>query len=217
VRNVPVRSFGVPDAAGRSNLRLGQITVTGPNAGDFLVVGNTCTAGLSLASGGACAVAIRFTPGAAGARTAVLGIPHNAAGGGTQVVLSGTGASPAAPGAGGGDAATRRLSVARLRTTHRLSRAQVLRRGLRLTMRLPTGAEVVRIAIFRVRHGKVRRRPVWLGYRVPAHTGLYRLRLDGRALRRRLKAGLYQVNVTPGLSRHQLGRTTTTRIRITRR
>jgi hypothetical protein len=219
VKNVPVTSFGVPDAAGRSNLRLGQIAVTGPDAGDFLIVGNTCTAGRSLPSGAACSVAVRFMPSAAGARSAVLGIPHNAAGGGTQVALSGTGASPAAPGAGpaGGVAALRRLSVAKLRTTHRLSRARILRRGLRLTMRLPAGAEIVKIAIYRVRHGRVQRRPVWLGYRVPAHTGLYRLRLDSRALRRRLKAGLYQVNVTPGLSRHTLGRTTTTRIRVTRR
>lgn len=218
VRNVPVASFGVPDAAGRSNLRLGQIAVSGPNAGDFLVVGNTCTAGLSLPSGAGCAVAIRFMPGATGARSAVLSIPHNAAGGGTQVALVGTGASPAAGGAGAaGSAALRGLSVAKLRTTHRLSRARVLRRGLRLTMRLPVAAEIVKIAIYRVRYGKAQRRPVWLGYRVPAHTGRYRLRLDSRALRRRLKAGLYQVNVTPGLSRRQLGRTTTTRIRITRR
>jgi hypothetical protein len=220
VKSVPVTSFGVPDAAGRSNLGLGQIAVSGPNAGDFLVVGNTCIAGLSLPSGAGCAVAIRFTPGAAGARSAVLSIPHNAAGGGTQVALGGTGAS-AAPGAGAGaagaSAAARGLAIAKLRTTHRLSRARVLRHGLRLTMRLPAGAEIVKIAIYRVRHGKVQRRPAWLGYRVPAHTGLYRLRLDSRALRRRLKAGLYQVNVTPGLSRRQLGRTTTTRIRITRR
>jgi hypothetical protein len=219
VKTVPITSFGVPDAAGRSSLTLGQIAVTGPNAGEFLVVGNTCTAGRSLPSGTACAVTIRFMPGGAGAKSAVLSIPHNAVGGRTQVALSGAGAVPAAPGAGaaGASAAARALAIARLRTTHRLSRARVLRRGLRLTMRLPAGTEIVRIAIYRVRHGKVRHRPVWLGYRVVGRTGLYRLRLDSRALRRRLKAGLYQVNVTPGLSRHQLGRTATTRIRITRR
>jgi hypothetical protein len=84
-------------------------------------------------------------------------------------------------------------------------------------MRLPAGTEILKIAIFRVRNDKVLRRPVWLGYRVvPSRAGLYRLRLDSRTLRRRLKAGLYQVNVTPGLSKRQLGRTTTTRIRITR-
>jgi hypothetical protein len=84
-------------------------------------------------------------------------------------------------------------------------------------MRLPQGTEIVKVAIRRVRHGRALRRPVWLGYRVVAHAGLYRLRLDSRALRRRLTPGLYQVNVTPGISRRQLGRTTTTRIRVTRR
>jgi hypothetical protein len=68
-----------------------------------------------------------------------------------------------------------------------------------------------------VRRGRAERTPVWLGYRLVGHAGLYRLRLDSRALRRRLKAGLYQVNVTPGISRRDLGRTASTRIRITRR
>jgi hypothetical protein len=83
-------------------------------------------------------------------------------------------------------------------------------------MRLPQGTEIVKVAILRVRNDRVRRKPIWLGYRVPSHAGLYRLTLDSRALRRRLKAGLYQVNVTPGVSKRQLGRTATTRVRITR-
>jgi hypothetical protein len=213
VKTVPVTSFGVPDVAGRSNLALGQVGVSGDNAAEFAVVGDTCT-GRTLPSGAGCAVSIRFTPGAAGARSAVLSIPHNAAGGATQVALSGAGASAAAVAHA---AAARRLTVAKLRTTHRMSRARVLRRGLRLSMRVPAGAEILKIAIYRVRHGKAQRRPVWLGYRLLSHTGLHRMRLDSRALRRRLKTGLYQVNVTPGISRHQLGRTTTTRIRITHR
>ena len=101
-----------------------------------------------------------------------------------------------------------------------MSRVRVLRRGLRLSMRLPAQTEVLKIAVYRVRNGRANREPVWLGYRVVGRigrSGLYRVRLDSRALRQRLKAGLYQLNVTPGLSKRQLGRTTTTRIRITRR
>jgi hypothetical protein len=58
---------------------------------------------------------------------------------------------------------------------------------------------------------------VWFALRHPSRAGLYRLNLASRKLRQRLKPGLYQVNITPGISKHQLGRTTTTRVRITRR
>jgi hypothetical protein len=211
-RTVTIRSFGVPDAGGRSNLVVGAVTVGGAQAGAFTVAGNTCGA-QALPSGASCQVVVQLTPGAPGGYGATLNVATNAAGGHTGIALTGAGAAPAAAGAG----ARGRLTVRRLRTTHRLARARVLRRGLRLTMRLPAGTEIVKVAIRRVRHGRALRRPVWLGYRVVAHAGLYRLRLDSRALRRRLTPGLYQVNVTPGVSRRQLGRTTTTRIRVTRR
>jgi hypothetical protein len=212
VRTIPVASFGVPDPAGASNLTIGEVGLAGPNAAQFAVVGNTCS-GATLPSGANCAIAVQFTPAAAGTQSAVLGIPHNAAGGGTQITLTGSGAVATVAAA----SARGRLTVRRLRTTHRISRARVLRSGLRLTMLLPQGTEILKISVLRVRHGRVVRKPAWLGFRVaPSRAGLYRLRLDSRALRRRLKAGLYQVDVTPGLSRHQLGRTTTTRIRITR-
>ena len=211
-RTVTIRSFGVPDAAGRSNLALGGFAVAGPQAGAFTIVGNSCGAA-AMPSGTSCQVVVQLTPGAPGGYGATLDVATNAAGGRTAIALTGTAAVPA--GAGAGDRG--RLTVRRLRTSHRLARARVLRRGLRLTMRLPQGTEIVKVAIRRVRHGRALRRPVWLGYRVVAHPGPYRLRLDSRALRRRLTPGLYQVNVTPGVSRHRLGRTTTTRIRITRR
>jgi hypothetical protein len=210
-RTVTIRSFGVPDAGGRSNLVVGAVAVAGAQAGAFTVVGNTCGA-QALPSGASCQVVVQLTPGAPGRYGATLSVATNAAGGQTAVALTGA-ATPAVAAAG----ARGRLTVRRLRTTHRLTRARVLRRGLRLTMRLPQGTEIVKVAIRRVRHGRALRRPVWLGYRVVAHAGLYRLRLDSRALRRRLTPGLYQVNVTPGVSRRQLGRTTTTRIRVTRR
>jgi hypothetical protein len=99
-----------------------------------------------------------------------------------------------------------------------MSRARVLSRGLLLSMVLPQGTEIIKISVLRVRNGHVERKPLWLAFRVaPSRAGVYRLRLDSRALRLRLKTGLYQVNVTPGASRRELGRTTSTRIRITRR
>ena len=213
-RAVVVRSFGVPDGGtGRSNLVIAGIGLSGPAASDYQIVSNTCSA-QSLASGAGCTLGIQFTPSAAGARSARIDLGTNAAGSVRHVALAGNGALSAAEVAA---AAARRLTVRRLRTTHRMSRARVLRRGLRLSMRVPAGAEILKIAVYRVRGGRAIRKPVWLGFRAVNRTGLYRMRLNSRALRRRLKTGLYQVNVTPGVSRRELGRTTTTRIRITRR
>jgi hypothetical protein len=208
-----MRNLGVPAADGASNLALGPIGISGPDAADYALVGDTCS-GRVLPSGQTCALTVAFRPGVSAVRVASLDVVHNAAGRGARIPLSGMGADSAAAVAG---ATARRLTIRRLRTAHRLSRARVLRRGLRLSMRVPAGTEVLKVAVYRVRRGRVTRPPVWLGYRVVGRAGLYRVRLDSRALRRRLTAGLYQVNVTPGLSRRQLGATATTRVRITRR
>jgi hypothetical protein len=219
-RTITVTNFGVPDDAGRSNLAIGAIGLSGPQAAEFAIVGNTCS-GQSMKSGASCAVAVQFAPGAPGARTASLDFAHNAVAGASHIALGGTATAPALTSAAvAGTSAASRLRISKLRTTHRMSRARVLRRGMRLSMRLPAGTEILKVAVYRVRRGKVVRKPVWLGYRVVGRlgrNGLYRVRLDSRALRRRLKAGLYQVNVTPGVSKRELGRTTTTRVRITRR
>jgi hypothetical protein len=213
-RSYRITSFGVPDAGGASNLMFGPITPAG--APDFTIVGNTCS-GRVLPSGTNCDLTLQFNPGALGPRNATLDIVHNGQNHGTRVVLGGTGIPTAVVAAA---SARSPLRITRLRTTHRMSRARVLRRGLRFSMRLPQGTEILKIAVYRTRSGKVIRKPVWLGFRVVGRippSGLYRIRLDSRALRQRLKAGLYQVNITPGLSKRDLGRTSTTRIRITRR
>jgi hypothetical protein len=211
-RTITVRSMGVPDAAGRSNLAFGAMGIGGPQAAAFTLVGDTCS-GRAIPSGQACQLTVQLAPGAAGPLSATLGITDNAGRGFSAVALTGSVVDARAAAA----AAASRLTVRKLRTTHRLTRARALHRGLGLTMRLPQGTEIVKVAVFRVRKGKVVPKPVWLGYRVPSHAGLYRLTLDSRALRQRLKTGLYQINVTPGTSKRQLGRTTTTRVRITRR
>jgi hypothetical protein len=214
-RTIIVTSFGVPDAAGRSNLLFGPIGIAGPQASAFQLVGNTCS-GRAIPSGQSCQLTVQLNPVGNGDYRAALNIATNTAEGATGVALTGV---VGAAGAAGASARSRRLRVHSLRTTHRLSRAQVLRRGLRLTMRLPQGTEIVKLSVLRVRgNGRVDRKPVWLAYRVaPSRAGLWRVRLDSRALRRRLRAGLYQLNVTPGVSRRRLGSTSTTRIRITRR
>ncbi|MDX6723379.1 MAG: hypothetical protein QOD73_1783, partial [Solirubrobacteraceae bacterium] len=123
---------------------------------------------------------------------------------------AGTAAATAAGTAGG-------LALQQLRLTHRVTRARVLRRGLRLSMRVPEGTEVVRVAIYRTRRGKRSARPVYLAFRLVPRAGVFRLTLDSRALRQRLKTGRYQLNVTPGASRRQLGGTTKTFFRVTSR
>jgi hypothetical protein len=216
-RTVTITNLGVPDAAGRSNLTFGPIGIAGPEASAFALVGDSC-GGRAIPSGQSCQLTLQFNPVAAGSYNAGLTINHNSVNGQTGVALNGVVASPAAVAAAAAAAAAARsgLALRTLRMTHRLTRARVLRRGLRVTMRLPQGTELVKVAIFRVRSGKLVRKPVWVGFRLVNHTGLYRLSLGSRALRRRLKAGLYQVNVTPGVTKRQLGRTSTTRIRVTR-
>ena len=185
-RTVTITSFGVPDAGGRSNLVVGAVAVAGSAGRGIHASSATLAAPRRCRPERPARSCVQLTPGAPGRYGATLSVATNAAGGQTAVALTGaaTRGRRAAAGARG------RLTVRRLRTTHRLTRARVLRRGLRLTMRLPQGTEIVKVAIRRVRHGRALRRPVWLGYRVVRSTrGLYRLRLDSRALRRRLNAG----------------------------
>ena len=214
-KTITVRSFGVPGPG--SNLSISGPILGGDLPSQYSVVSSTCSG--VFASGQSCSVIVRMVPTAAGPLPATLIIASNAQGGNGTVPLTGTGVAPGA-GAAGATAASQ-LRISKLRTTHRMSRARVLSRGLRLSMRLPRNTEILKLSVLRVgRNGKVNRAPVWLGFRVVGRigpSGLYRIRLDSRALRRRMKAGLYQLNVTPGLSKRELGRTSTTRIRITRR
>ena len=74
-------------------------SITGPNAGDFTVTGGTCAAALEEKA--SCTYIVTFTPGAAGARTATLGVtaspdlqsPHNMSLSGTVPSASRSGGS----------------------------------------------------------------------------------------------------------------------------
>jgi len=217
LRTATITNLGVPAADGSSNLGFGSVGISGADAADFTLVANTCLA--PIGSGQSCAVTVAFKPGISGPRVASLDIVHNAAGAGTRIPLSGTGTERAV-GSVAGVAARSTLRISKLRTTHRLSRARVLRRGLRLSMRLPAQTEILKVAVYRFRGRTLVRKPVWLGYRVVGRLGrggLYRVRLDSRTLRQRMKAGRYRLDVTPALSKRELGVTTATPIRITRR
>jgi len=72
-------------------LTISGVTITGQNAADFLVTGNTC--GSSLAAGGSssCDISVSFKPKAKGSRSATLQITDNAQSHAQTVWLSGTG------------------------------------------------------------------------------------------------------------------------------
>ena len=85
--------------SGTSALVLSSVALSGENAGDYAITpASTCAAGTSVPSAGNCFVELRFTPGAAGLRSATLSIQHNASGGSSSVSLSGQGNATAQPG-----------------------------------------------------------------------------------------------------------------------
>jgi FtsP/CotA-like multicopper oxidase with cupredoxin domain len=69
-QTITVSSLGVV------NLVLNVPAITGPNAGDFAIIANTCPVGI-LAPGATCTISITFKPTYAGTRTASLSIPSN--------------------------------------------------------------------------------------------------------------------------------------------
>lgn len=78
-------------------LRVSGVSVSGADAGDYLVDATGC-AGTALAIGETCELAVRFTPAVAGASAATLRVAHNASGRVTTVALTGTGgALPTGP------------------------------------------------------------------------------------------------------------------------
>ena len=92
------------------------------------------------------------------------------------------------------------LSVAR-----RVSLRALRRGGLPTGVELATGTTAVRFTVYRRttvrRHARLRL--IASIVRVPGHAGLYKVKLDARALGL-TSAGLYQLKVVPGLSRSTL-------------
>lgn len=76
--------------------------------------------------------------------------------------------------------------------------------ALRLVMRLGTGAGVVRLQVFRTRHGRESGRPVLSTLRLPSAGGVYAVTLRGSALRA-LRAGRYVVEARAGATPGEYG------------
>lgn len=90
--------------SGNATLTFGTIARGGTNAGDFALASDGCS-GQSVAAAATCTVQVTFTPTAAGARSASLTVPTNAAGSPSTITLSGDATTPAPPpsqGGGGG-------------------------------------------------------------------------------------------------------------------
>lgn len=106
------------------------------------------------------------------------------------------------------------LALDSLVTSSQITSKRARSVGLRLVMRLQEGTEVVRVRIYRrLKGGK--RKLLSSGFRsTGGRTGLYRLKQNHRSLRRSLKAGRYVIEVTPGTSRTELGRTSQYNVRI---
>jgi hypothetical protein len=85
----------------------------------------------------------------------------------------------------------------------RIKQSKARKLGFRLTMRVPDGTVVVRIRVYR----KTGKDLTLLsdGYRTPAAAGLVRVQQSHLQLRRQLKRGAYEVQVTPGYSTRELG------------
>ncbi|WP_036517331.1 choice-of-anchor D domain-containing protein [Nevskia soli] len=101
----PDTSVGTPSTArsislsnlGNAPAAIQQLQIAGADAADFaLDPSGTCAAGGSLAAGSACTIAVVFSPGAAGLRSANLNVVSNATGL-TPASLSGNGVAGGAP------------------------------------------------------------------------------------------------------------------------
>jgi hypothetical protein len=89
-RTATLRSTGSGEVVVRS------LEVSGAQAADFTVVTDECT-GRRLPAGASCDVVLRFRPGDAGIRQALLAVTHSAPGSPSRVTLRGTGARPPDP------------------------------------------------------------------------------------------------------------------------
>jgi hypothetical protein len=110
-----------------------------------------------------------------------------------------------APSAQVKDTTASALSVSRLALAQRISITRLRVQGLRVSMRLQEGTNVVRIAVYRARNGKRSGRALFVTTRAPRSAGLYRVTLRDRSLLRKLKTGRYVMEVRAGQSPALLG------------
>jgi hypothetical protein len=211
---------------GNAPLLVNGASISGPQAGDFAIVQSACT-GTTLLPNATCAIDLQFTPTATSVRNASLDIASAA--GAKSLSLSGLGSAAAEPnttiiqqviggagagagganaGSGGGAAATpgSTLVLRRLGMAKRVKRATARRSGIRLRMDVPEGTDLLKINIYR--RGGGRLTLISSVLKVPGKSGDYRVNQNAPALRKALsRLGTYEVHVTPGRSRTDLGTT----------
>jgi len=98
----------------------------------------------------------------------------------------------------------RSLAVSRLTLPRRISVTRLREQGLRTSMRVQEGTNVVRIAIYKSRNGQRTGRALYVTTRA-ARAGLLRVTLRSSSLLRKLKAGTYVMEVRSGQSVASLG------------
>jgi hypothetical protein len=213
---------------GTDTLHVASATLGGATPGDYTLGLNTCN-NQDVPAGGQCTVEVNFTPTAGGERPAALNVSTTDAGSGS-VAISGTGVATAAavtPGAAAGaivgtpapniaQSTATKLKLTSLGGSRRIKRSKATKSGIRLSMRLQDGTKVVRIRIYR--KTKTGRKLISDGFKSPASTtGTYRVQQSHLGLRRSLRTlGTYQVEVTPGASRTDLGTTSRLTFKIVR-
>ncbi len=74
---------------GQAPLTVNAVSLTGPDAGDFTLAAQTCTAG-PIAAGGSCEATIRFAPTGLGARAAALRVASDAPSATDELALAAT-------------------------------------------------------------------------------------------------------------------------------
>lgn len=133
------------------------------------------------------------------------GVAGVGASGTTVVVGRADDASSAAAAAGSTSTQAAPLTLAGLATTKSITAKAVRKSGLRVIMNIKKGTNVVRLRVYR-KNANGTKTLISQGFRSPAVSGLYRVRLQDPKLRVALKAGLYELEVTPGTSRTETGK-----------
>jgi hypothetical protein len=142
-------------------------------------------------------------PGAGG------GAAGGAVGGAAPQVITNT-VIQTVPGAGSvnqgvlGTRAGSALRVSNLSLARRVSLTRLRLQGLRMSMRVPQGTNVLRIAVFKARNGQKTGSALLRTTRTP-RAGLYRVTLRNASLLRKLRRGSYVVEVRAGRSAASLG------------
>jgi len=108
------------------------------------------------------------------------------------------------------------LAVGNLSVARRISVTRLRAQGLRIVMRLPSGTDTVRFAVYRARNGKPTGSALATGSRTPSSAGTYRLTLRSPTLLRKLKPGAYVLQVKAGSARNGQGPAASVPFTVTR-